>query len=80
MAHGYACKEYCGAGRRAVDYVDLGGYMSLVDCEDQSCKHNDGGYCKCWCVEMRQAQEHTLEGPKTVLVCRSYEDGRDGTD
>lgn len=54
--------------------------MPLVDCEDHTCRHNDNGYCKCWCIEMRTTQEHTLEGPKTILACKSYEDRRNGED
>ncbi len=54
--------------------------MPLVDCRDDTCKHNKDGYCQSWIVEMETTTRPTLGEVETVHVCRNYEDRRDGTD
>ena len=46
----------------------------LVRCPDETCKHNEYGYCNSKVIEMETENNSHYQ---TVVVCKTYEDGRD---
>ena len=49
----------------------------LVRCEDDTCKHNELGYCNAKEIEM---ETDRLSNNEIVVVCKTYEDRREEDD
>lgn len=48
--------------------------MQIINCNDDTCKHNADGYCRCPSLKLEVGQDDHL---RTVNICTSYEDKRD---
>lgn len=50
--------------------------LQVIQCNDDTCKHNVDGYCKCPSLTIEVGQDNHLS---TVNICTNYEDKRDAT-
>lgn len=48
--------------------------LKVIQCDDNTCKHNADGYCKCHFLKIEVGQDNHM---KTVNICANYEDKRD---
>ena len=51
--------------------------MLVIQCNDDTCKHNAEGYCRCPFLKIEVGQDNHL---RTVNICMSYEDKRNAGD
>lgn len=49
--------------------------MQIIQCDDNTCRYNPDGFCKCPLPVIQIGQDYSQ---KTVNICASYEDKRDG--